>query len=79
MGLASFYNTWARPALFSSVIVSEIDDSALRRTVANVGGQIDFRFVALSHLKFTISLGYAGAFEDHRKFSDEFMFSLKIH
>jgi hypothetical protein len=78
LGKTALYNTWVRAALFSTVLVSDVDDERFRRTITNLGGQIDFRFIALSHLKFTLSLGYAAAFEKNRKISNEFMFSLKI-
>ena len=78
LGATALYNTWVRPALFSTVLVSDVNDKGLRKAITNLGGQIDFRFIALSHLKFTISIGYAAAFENNRKISNEFMFSLKI-
>jgi hypothetical protein len=78
MGRTSFYNAWARTSLFTTMLVSDFDNDDYRRTVGNIGGQIDLRFIALSHLKLTISLGYAAAFEKDRKLSNEFMFSLKI-
>ena len=79
MGTTSFYITWARMSFFSTVLVSDIDNAALRRTVGNRGAQIDFRVIALSHLKFTVSLGYAAAFEKDHNSSREFMLSLKLN
>ena len=49
-----------------------------RRSLANVGAQVDFRFIMFFHLKMTFSVGYAMAFEKNQSRSDEIMFSLKI-
>lgn len=77
-GIPAFYITWARPALFTTGIITNVDRPSLRQTVANVGAQIDFRFSILSRLKMTFSTGYATAFEDEKRRSDEWMFSLKV-
>ena len=47
-------------------------------TLTNTGAQVDFRFEFLSHLRLTLSVGYAMAFEENRKTSDEYMVSLKL-
>ena len=77
-GNPGLYVTWARPALFASGIVTDMDASSLRRTVGDVGGQIDFRLAVLSRLDMTLSVGYALAFEDGVRPHDEFMASLKL-
>jgi hypothetical protein len=77
-GTPSFYLTWLRPALFSSVLVTNADDGALRRTIANAGGQVDLRLGMLSRLELTLSAGYAAAFEDGQPTRHEGMLSLKI-
>ncbi|MDH4156660.1 MAG: hypothetical protein OEW00_05235 [candidate division Zixibacteria bacterium] len=77
-GIPSFYMTYARTALFATGIVTNYDRDDLRRVLANAGAQIDFRFEFLSHLRLTLSVGYATAFEENRKTSDEFMVSLKL-
>jgi hypothetical protein len=77
-GSPGFYLTWARPALFASAIVTNADDSALRRTVANVGGQVDFRLGVVSQLELTISAGYAAAFESGWPTRHQGMLSLKM-
>jgi hypothetical protein len=64
--------------LFSSAIVTGFDGQAHRRSLANAGGQVDFRLVIFSSLESTFSLGYAVAFERDQRFSKEFMISLKI-
>jgi len=64
--------------LFTTAIVTNLDASAERRTVSNVGGQIDINFSLLSRLKMMFSVGYAVAFEKDEANRDEFMFSLKV-
>ncbi|MFQ5708884.1 MAG: hypothetical protein ACE5HO_15615 [bacterium] len=87
VGFTSFYFRWARMALFSSAIRTNLDGKAggdpppqfgARRTLVNFGGQIDFRIVMFSRLNTTISLGYAAAVEKDQGLAKEFMFSLKI-
>lgn len=77
-GIPSFYFRWARPTLFTSAVVSNIDSKPQRSTFYNIGAQIDFRVVTFSIFKSTLSLGYAWAFENSKNFSREFMISLKI-
>lgn len=77
-GFTNIYCTWARCALFSSGIMTEVDDAVYRRTLANAGGQIDFKLVLFSHLDTTLSFGYAFAFEKGETTTREFMVSLKI-
>jgi hypothetical protein len=77
-GTPGFYLTWARPAVFATALVTNADDSALRRTVANVGGQVDFRLGVLSRLELTLSAGYAAGFESGAPTRHEGMLSLKI-
>lgn len=77
-GMASFYCTWARMALFSTGIVTNMDEEVYRRSLINVGAQTDLRFTMMSHWSLTLSFGYARAFEEGFKASDEYMISLKI-
>jgi hypothetical protein len=77
-GTPSFFLTWLRPAVFTSVLVTNADDSALRRTIGNAGGQLDLRIGLLSRLELTLSAGYAAAFEDGRAPRHQGMLSLKI-
>jgi len=78
VGAPSLFANWASLALFAGGIATNPDDSALRRTVTDVGAQFDIRVVALSLHQITLSFGYAAAFESGHKLSDEFMASLKI-
>ena len=67
-----------RMALFGSALVTNLDDETYRRSLANVGAQLDFRFMLLWHYRMTFSIGYASAFEKDALRTDEWMFSLKI-
>jgi hypothetical protein len=78
MGFTNLYLRWARLALFSSGIVTNIDSDQFRRTATNIGSQIDFHIVLFSTLSSTFSLGYAAAFEKDQRAAKEFMISLKI-
>ena len=78
IGFTSFFLNYARTSLFSTALVTNIDSKNYRRSLLDLGAQVDFRFVLLFHLKMTFSIGYAAAFEQNQKISDELMFSLKI-
>ncbi|MFQ5602078.1 MAG: YncE family protein [bacterium] len=78
VGSPSLYATWLRTTLFASGLTTNFDDKSVRRELFNFGGQIDVRFSMLSHLKATLSFGYAAAIERHQDVSKEFMVSLKI-
>lgn len=86
-GFPSFYFRWARMALFTSGIrtnfgsqedIQPLPQFGVRRTLMNVGAQIDFQMVMLSRYKSFFSLGYAVAVEKGQQPSKEFMVSLKI-
>ena len=78
LGTPGAYLTWMRPALFAGVIGTNLDSPAIRRTVSNVGAQMDFRFTLLSNLDMTLSVGGAVAFENGYSPRREAMVSLKI-
>ena len=77
-GTPGFYATWARPAIFVSGLATNVESSEFRRTLANAGAQVDFRFSLLSVLEMTLSAGAALAFEAGYAPRREAMFSLKI-
>ena len=78
-GKPGFYMSWARPAIFARHLTTNLDDSAIRREVQNVGMQVDLRFTIMSRMDMTLSLGYARGFGDNVvEDQDEFMVSLKI-
>jgi hypothetical protein len=78
VGTPGFYASWARPAVFVGGLATDVDAPGFRRFVTNVGGQLDFRFGALSALELTLSVGGAVAFEHGRDPVREAMISLKI-
>jgi hypothetical protein len=77
-GFSLFYCSYLQFSFFSGGIVTNMDREDIRRTPANVGTQADFRLVLLNTLDATLSIGYAKAYEQSRRKSDEFMVSLKI-
>ena len=77
-GTPGFYAAWARPAIFVTGLVTNLDAPTVRRTVSDVGAQLDFRFSLLSALDLTVSVGSAIAFEQGRRPARETMLSLKI-
>ena len=78
VGIPGFYTTWARPAVFVTALMTNLDAPEARRVVTNTGGQIDFRFGALSALDLTLSIGGAVAIERGQPSRREAMVSLKI-
>jgi len=78
VGIPGFYATWARPSVFLTGLSTNLDAPEARRVVANAGGQVDFRFGALSALDLTLSIGGAVALERGRAPRREAMISLKI-
>jgi hypothetical protein len=77
-GSAGFYLTWMRPSIFAGGLATNLDSSALRRTVGDAGGQLDFRLNMLSTLDLTLSVGAAIAFEEGVSPRREAMISLKV-
>ncbi len=79
VGTPGFFMSWARPSVFVTSLMTNLDDSALKQEVTNAGIQVDFRFTILSRLKMTLSLGYARGFGSGSILDDEeFMASLNI-
>jgi len=78
VGSPGFYLMWARPALFATSLVTNVDDGALKRNTHNVGAQVDLRITVMSRLDMTLSFGYAVGFGDEVNSADEYMLSLKI-
>ena len=65
--------------MFAATLVTNTDDSAIRRKVNSYGAQIDLQFTVLSRLNMTLSIGYAvGTGDGVIGSPDEFMLSLKI-
>ena len=79
VGTPGFFMSWARPSIFVTSLMTNLDDSALKQEVTNAGIQVDFRFTILSRLNMTLSLGYARGFGNGAILDDEeFMASLKV-
>ncbi|MCL4820680.1 MAG: hypothetical protein KJ067_16180 [Vicinamibacteria bacterium] len=77
-GKPAFYVSWARPALFAGVAVTDFDAAARRNTTWNAGAQLDFSITSLHALDLVLSVGQAWAFADQRKTTSETMVSLKV-
>lgn len=77
VGVPSFYMNWARLALFTSALVTDVGAQEFRRDVYDVGAQADFSLVLFSNLESTFSVGYAMAFDGNDR-SNEVMVSLKL-
>jgi hypothetical protein len=77
-GVPDFYVSWMRPAIFVTGLVTNLDNRAIRRTVYDAGGQLDFRFNILGTLDMTLSVGAAMAYEDGHRLGREAMISLKV-
>ncbi len=79
LGTSSFYFSWLRMSAFASGIKTNLDDKQFEERAFSVGVQADLRIVLLSHLRFTLSAGYAEAYDENfNYFSDEYMVSLKV-
>ena len=78
VGTPSLFANWASLALFAGGIVTNPADSNLRQSYYDAGAQLDIRLVGMSLHQFTISFGYASAFQGGHKISDEFTASFKI-
>jgi hypothetical protein len=59
-------------------LMTDLDDSANRRTYQGAGAQIDIRLITLSNMESTFSVGWAAAKGQGVPLSDGLMFSFKI-
>ncbi|HEX9659782.1 MAG TPA: hypothetical protein VGA18_05745, partial [Rhodothermales bacterium] len=57
-GGTALYLQWARPAVFATGLVTNVEDVNQRQEWASLGGQLDLRIVAFSYMPFTLSAGY---------------------
>lgn len=78
LGTPGFYVTWMRPAVFAGGLLTNVDHGPSRRTITNLGGQVDFQVTTLNALDMMFSVGGAAAFEDGHAPRREFMISLKV-
>jgi hypothetical protein len=79
LGVPSFYANWLGASFFAGGLLTDPDSSRWRRRIADAGGQVDIRIMMLSTYQFTLSAGYAWAFESGKNTTHEWMVSLKIH
>ncbi len=77
-GFTNMYLNWARLSFFTTGILEDVHYEAYKSMTANLGIQLDFKLIFFTHMSTTLSLGYAGAFHEGQKLSNEFMISLKI-
>jgi len=77
-GVPGFYATWLRTSLFGSALSTNFDDPALRQTLGDLGAQLDLRITLLSQQPFTLSVGYAQAYQRDLPIRHEWMASLKV-
>lgn len=78
VGTRAVHASWARPALFSTVLLADPNDGDYRRTYYDVGAQVDLEIRVQQRLPMTLSFGYAVGWDDNGHNSGEFMVSLKI-
>jgi hypothetical protein len=77
LGFYGLYARWARLALFTTYLGTDLLDREYRRNIRGVGAQVDVSLVLFSDLESTFSLGYGVARENGRN-SYEVMASLKL-
>ena len=77
-GSPGFYASWARPALFATALMTDLDDGDLREEAYNVGFQVDVQLQVLHRLPMMLSFGYASGFAGGALGEDEFMISFKV-
>jgi len=78
VGIPSFYFRWADLTLFTTGLMTDVDDATIRRELVSAGAQLDVRLVTLSHLDSTISFGFAEAWGPGMTPGNSLMFSFKI-
>ena len=78
LGTPGLYASWVRVSAFAAGLVTNLDDGSARTRVADLGAQSDLRLQLLTQNAFTLSAGYAWAFEKHLPRRHEWMASLKI-
>ena len=78
VGSPSLYLRWASLSLIATGLVTDMDETALKRTIGSVGAQTDFRLITLSNMESTVSLGFAVAGGNSLPQHTQWMFSFKI-
>ncbi len=78
VGSPGFYLSWIRPEIFTSVLVTNLQDSRLRETAENVGAQLDFQLHVMHRLPMMFSVGVARGFGGGGLGKTEFMVSFQV-
>ncbi len=78
VGSPGFYLSWARPEIFTSVLVTDIQDHRLRESAENIGAQLDFKLQVMHRLPMMFSIGVARGFGGAGLGKTEFMLSLQV-
>ncbi|HJW09316.1 MAG TPA: hypothetical protein VJ483_06745 [Holophagaceae bacterium] len=77
LGTPGLFANWARFALFTSYLATDLGAPALRQNVRSLGTQVDISLTLFSDLESTLSFGYAMARSNGRN-DYEVMASLKL-
>ncbi|MBN2172410.1 MAG: hypothetical protein JW819_13920 [Candidatus Krumholzibacteriota bacterium] len=78
LGVPALYCNWSRLALFTNLLLTDLDDGQVRQELVDWGAQLNFRVVLFSSLESTFSMGAAIAATEGERPSTELMISLKI-
>jgi hypothetical protein len=78
VGTGWLYPTYIKSSVFSTHIVTDLDQNDLRRNLFNIGAQLDVQLVLFSYMKTTWSVGYARFMENDAKGKNQLMLSLKL-
>jgi hypothetical protein len=78
LGSPGFYASWVRPEVFVSALETDPDNRALRRSVHDVGAQLDLQLHVMHRLSMMLSVGAARGFTAGGLGRSEFMLSLQV-
>ena len=78
VGTQGFHLAWLRPALFGTLLWTDVANPKHRQNYANAGAQADLKFSVLHWYDMTLSVGYAVGFQGSKRAGTEWMISLKI-
>jgi hypothetical protein len=78
VGTQGFHLTWLRPAVFGTLLWTDVANPKHRQNYANAGAQADLKFSVLHWYDMTLSVGYAVGFQGTKRAGSEWMVSLKI-
>jgi hypothetical protein len=78
LGTTWLYSNWTRLSMFSSGMSTNLGNAQRRQFYTDVGTQVNIRLVFFTYLNTTLSLGYAGASDQHGRLSKGYVISLKL-